>query len=72
MRIFLTLEFLALLSLTIGWWRDVSYRHSYSSYDDGWTISYKYSIKIRKQAYHSSYLAGVLAIVGVLFLIWTF
>ncbi len=71
MKIFLTIEFVALLISSIGWARDINYRHNYHSSDGGWTTYYTYSERLRSQAYKLSAFAGCLAITGVLFLIWS-
>lgn len=70
MKVFLTIEFFALLVLVIAWWRDVYHRSDYRSNDGGWTTTYSYSRKIRIQAYNASYCSLCIAIIGILFLIW--
>lgn len=70
MKIFLTIEFIALLIWIIAWGRDVYNRSDYSSPDGGWTTKYKYVVRIRQQAYTLSYVAGVLAVIGVIYKIW--
>lgn len=71
MKIFLTIELIALLILLIGWGNDVRNRKDYHSPDGGWTVYYVYSEKARKLANNLTYLSAIIGIVGVLFLIWS-
>lgn len=70
MKIFLTIEFIALLIWVIAWARDVYHRSNYRNADGGFTTIYSYSPKIRHEAYNMSYFALSLGIVGVIYKIW--
>lgn len=71
MKITLTIEFIACLIFLIGWGYDVYLYDKHHSDDGGWTTKYTYSIKGRKFAYRMSYLASLIGIIGILYLIWS-
>ena len=72
MKLLLTLQFIALLIIIIGWGNDVYHRSNYRSLDGGWTTVYNYSGKARILAYRLTYLAGGVSVVGILLFIWSF
>jgi len=70
MKITLTIELIALLTFIIGWGVDIENRYGYYSSDDGWTTTYHYTPWARKFAYRASIIAEIIAIIGILWLIW--
>lgn len=66
----LTIELFALVVLIIGEW---NYWHNTSNWrtdDGGWTHTYTYSIIAQKIRTNLRAIAGLLCIIGLLFLIW--
>ena len=70
MKITLTIELLALLTLIIGEWNFWNNTSNWRSSDDGWTQTYTYSETARKIRITLRSLSGMLVIVGLLVLIW--
>ena len=70
MKITLTIELFALLTLIIGEW---NYWHNTSNWrteDGGWTTIYTYSVIAKKVRTDLRALAGLLCVSGLLVLIW--
>lgn len=71
MKLFLTIQLIALLIGLFAHYWDVRKRKGYHSTDGGWTTTYTYCEKARQESKYMTYVAIALSIIGILILIWT-
>lgn len=70
MKIFLTIELISFLLLAVSEWRFWSKTYNWRSDDGGWSQIYSYKPSDRTIRVNMNYASLILAVVGILFIIW--
>ena len=71
MKIFITIELVAIISLIISYMFDLSHQETTRFSDDGWTRHYTISRRVRFWTSNIAWASVIVMLIGVLFLIWS-